>query len=62
MRKVEIPKCPKCKVNTKVIPILYGMPPTDLFEEEREGKVRLGGCVAGKNFPNWFCNYVIMTG
>ena len=46
--------CPKCKSN-QVIPILYGMPGMDAFEDEEKGKVKLAGCVVTDSDPNQYC-------
>ena len=37
-------KCPKCGLNTHVIPIIYGKPAQALIDAAKEGKVKLGGC------------------
>jgi len=47
-------KCPKCNSN-KVIPILYGYPPVDLWEKEKRGEVKLGGCIVTSDNPKWYC-------
>ena len=36
-------KCPTCKVG-KLIPIIYGMPESELIEQSERGEVELGGC------------------
>jgi len=36
--------CPKCHKNDMVIPIVYGFPGPELFEEAEKGLVKLGGC------------------
>jgi len=48
------PKCPNC--GSKMIPIVYGMPSSDLFEEAEQGKVFLGGCMEEVNPPVYHCN------
>lgn len=35
-------KCREC--GTKLVPIVYGMPGPELFDEAERGKVMLGGC------------------
>ncbi|MEY2767039.1 MAG: hypothetical protein RI912_702 [Actinomycetota bacterium] len=37
-------KCPQCG-KTTVLPIAYGMPGPELWEESRRGRVILGGCM-----------------
>lgn len=49
----ETPTCPIC--GSPGIPIVYGMPGPDLAEAAGEGRVVLGGCVAGPMMPNWEC-------
>ena len=48
------PKCPKCG-SSKAIEIIYGMPPSDLAEQEEQGKIKLGGCCIDEKNPNWHC-------
>ncbi|MBC9786235.1 hypothetical protein H1S01_17375 [Heliobacterium chlorum] len=48
------PPCPKCGRNN-VIPIVYGEPDIELFEQSKMGKVKLGGCVVGLDDPEWHC-------
>jgi len=47
--------CPICGKKDMVIPIIYGMPDEELFEESEQGKVHLGGCVIGSEDPEWYC-------
>ena len=45
-------KCPKCN-SDKVISIIYGYPAGDVFEKERRGEVKIGGCIV---MPyKWYC-------
>lgn len=37
-------RCPRCGVG-RVIPIVYGLPGSELMERARRGEVSLGGCV-----------------
>jgi hypothetical protein len=37
-------KCPTCAVG-KLIPIVYGMPGSELVEQSERGEIELGGCV-----------------
>lgn len=46
-------KCPKCGGN--VVPILYGEPTAQTYEEYLQGKLALGGCCITQNDPDWVC-------
>ena len=46
-------KCPKC--GGKVVPILYGEPTAQAYEEYLQGKLVLGGCCITDNDPDWEC-------
>lgn len=46
--------CPKCK-SSKVVPIVYGLPDSELGRQEREGEVELGGCIVSEDDPKWSC-------
>ena len=46
--------CPKCG-NPDVVPIVYGEPGLKLIDEERQGKLFLGGCVVGDHDPQKHC-------
>jgi hypothetical protein len=57
-------KCPKCN-SEKVIPIVYGPPPTEDMRERpstssgqatARGKIKLGGCVIGDDPPLLHCS------
>ena len=37
------PKCPRCS-SDEVLPIAYGMPSEEMFEEAERGEIVLGGC------------------
>lgn len=55
-RKTKTPVCPKCKAK-KVVPIVYGMPSTEMLEKSnRDDEVALGGCIIMDGQPIWFCN------
>lgn len=41
----QAPRCPEC--GERGIPIAYGFPLPELFEEGARGEVILGGCVTG---------------
>lgn len=47
--------CPKCG-SDMVVPIIYGMPNHEAFEEETRGEIRLGGCCVGPDDPAFACN------
>jgi len=46
--------CPSCK-SEQVIPIVYGYPGKELFEDAEKGRVELGGCVVDSHNPDWKC-------
>jgi len=48
------PRCPKCK-SADVIPIEYGMPTPEAEQMERDGKLKLAGCVMGAYNPDAHC-------
>ena len=48
------PHCPLC-VSNKVVPIMYGMLPVEMWEESKKGKFVLGGCVISNESPKWHC-------
>lgn len=54
MSKKLNPPCPKCST-LKVIPIEYGYPNYEMYEESQKGKFVLGGCCVSDNNPNWHC-------
>jgi hypothetical protein len=54
-RKTKIRICPKCK-SKKVVPIVYGMPSTEMLEKLNRDEVALGGCVVIDGQPKWYCN------
>ena len=47
--------CPKCSSVKDVIPIEYGYPGEEMMEEEKTGKIRLGGCCIADDNPEWYC-------
>jgi hypothetical protein len=47
--------CPKCSSVKDVIPIEYGYPGEEMMEEEKTGKIRLGGCCVTDDNPEWHC-------
>jgi len=53
-RKTKIRMCPKCK-SKKVVPIVYGLPSMELFEEANREEVALGGCTVMDGQPEWHC-------
>lgn len=48
--------CPYCKSNN-IIPIMYGMPAPEAFEEAEKGNLKLGGCIVyiGGGQPDRYC-------
>lgn len=50
------PKCPKCN-SEKIIPIVYGPPPTEeMRERAAKGEIMLWGCVVGDDPPFFHCS------
>jgi hypothetical protein len=47
-------RCPQCGERTSV-PIAYGLPPTEMFEQARRGEIVLGGCVIFDDSPSHAC-------
>lgn len=48
------PICPK-NHSDSIIPIIYGFPSEELFEQEDSGLVWLGGCEVWDEAPTWHC-------
>jgi hypothetical protein len=48
-----MPTCPEC--GAEGMPIIYGMPGPELFDDEAAGQVVLGGCEVSEENPNWAC-------
>jgi hypothetical protein len=46
--------CPTCK-KAKLVPIVYGLPGTELLQDSENGLVALGGCVVTGNDPELEC-------
>ena len=51
--EVVMPTCPEC--GAEGVPIVYGMPGSELIAEEEAGRVVLGGCVIEEEGPTWAC-------
>ena len=51
----QLPVCPVCKRSDMVVPIVYGFPGEELFEESEKGLVVLGGCCIVDGNPAWYC-------
>ena len=49
-------KCPRCE-SPEVIRIIYGLPADreEAMKADREGKIKLGGCIVGEESPNFTC-------
>lgn len=45
--------CPRC--GSRVIPIRYGLPPSEWIEPFEAGEFTLGGCVVSDDDPKWRC-------
>ena len=48
------PACPRCE-SDHVVPIAYGFPGREMFEEAERGDIELGGCCVTGDDPNWIC-------
>jgi hypothetical protein len=48
-------KCSNCG-SKDILPIVYGLPAPETFEEAEKGLIKLGGCVIFDNDPSWECN------
>ena len=47
-------RCPKC--GGKVVPVVYGMPAPELYEQAERKEVVLGGCLINMDGdPQWAC-------
>jgi hypothetical protein len=46
--------CPACG-SRRTIPIVYGMPGTELIEQVKRGQIVLGGCLVGPDQPDRHC-------
>ena len=47
-------KCPECG-STHILEIMYGFPAHIAVEQERAGKIILGGCIVDEGNPKWRC-------
>ena len=47
-------KCPKCG-SEEIIPIVYGYPTKELFDQSKKGEVIIGGCCIVGEVPNRHC-------
>ena len=45
--------CPTC--GAVLIPIIYGFPGGDMFEQAERGEIELGGCCVSDNDPQFHC-------
>ncbi len=53
-KKAKPKTCPTC--GAEFIPVIYGMPGSELFEAEERGEVVLGGCVPDFGpTVTWYC-------
>ena len=53
--EIETRTCPRCKAEIRPVPIVYGFPSAEMWEDEQAGKVRLGGCVVWDESPDYSC-------
>jgi hypothetical protein len=47
--------CLRCRAEIEPVPILYGYPTPEAFEEAEAGRIRLGGCMIGAESPEFEC-------
>ena len=52
--ETAFPPCPACG-SIDAIPVVYGLPPVDLWEAEQRGNLILGGCLIGPESPDFEC-------
>ena len=46
-------RCPTC--GSQAVPIMYGMPTFDAFQQAERGELAIGGCVLADEAPAWQC-------
>lgn len=51
---VSEPVCPEGHTDS-IVPIVYGYPSEELFNQSDSGLVMLGGCEVTDCDPNWWC-------
>ena len=51
---LDLPPCPRCG-SIDAIEIVYGYPTAETFEASARGEVVLGGCVIGREAPDYEC-------
>ena len=49
------PSCPDCG-SSGVVPIAYGYPTGEMWEEAERGEIAIGGCIVAPDNPDWRCN------
>lgn len=49
----KTPNCATCGL--PMVPIVYGFPTEETFEEADKGNVVLGGCIIDFDDPQWAC-------
>jgi hypothetical protein len=47
--------CPRCRSVIDPLPVVYGYPSPELFEDARAGRVGLGGCLIEPEAPDYRC-------
>lgn len=51
---IKVVQCPLCgSLNT--VPIVCGMPDSELGKQVESGKIKPGGCLVGDNAPDSYC-------
>ncbi len=47
--------CPVCRRKSKVVPVWYGFYSSRVYELEKNGEFKLGGCLIFECNPQWYC-------
>jgi ADP-ribosyl-[dinitrogen reductase] hydrolase len=47
--------CPHCGETVRPVPLVFGYPTDETFEQAGRGEVALGGCVVSGDDPDWAC-------
>jgi hypothetical protein len=48
------PPCPGCGA-AETIPVMYGYPSYQAFQQQEAGLIMLGGCLVDPDNPDWHC-------
>jgi rRNA maturation endonuclease Nob1 len=55
MREKNAKRCPRCG-SKHIVPIEYGYPSREMFEDARYGRIVLGGCLVTPDSPDHLCD------